>query len=96
MVGRDFTSPAWLAGGGEMGGRLRANDWSATPLGHPKTWSRSIQTAVSIYLNSRFPILLWLGPELRLVYNDTYIPFLGEKKHPAALGTPGRQVWGEI
>ena len=47
-------------------------------------------------LNSRFPILLWLGPELRLVYNDAYIPFLGEAKHPAMLGAPGREAWGEI
>lgn len=95
MVSRDFTS---LAGSlvAARWGRLRAKDWSATPLGHPKTWSRSIQIAVSICLNSRFPMLLWLGPELRLVYNETYLPVLGENKHPAALGTPGRQVWGEI
>src|SRR3981081_3567197 len=94
MIGSDCTSPAWLAGGGEMGGRMCAKDWAASPLGYPATWSQSVKTAVRICLNSRFPILLWLGPELRLVYNDTYIPFLGEKKHPAALGTPGRQGWG--
>jgi hypothetical protein len=64
MVGRDFTSPAWLAGGGEMGGRLRAKDWSASPLGHPETWSQSVKTAVSICLNSRVPIALCLSPEL--------------------------------
>ena len=96
MVGRDCTSPAWLAGGGEMGERMRAKDWSASPLGHPETWSQSVKTAVSICLNSRVPIALWLGPELRLVYNDTYIPFLGETKHPAMLGAPGREAWGEI
>ena len=75
---------------------MRAKDWSATPLGPPETWSQSVKTAVSICLNSRFPILLWLGPELRLIYNDTYIPFLGETKHPAILGAPGREAWGEI
>jgi hypothetical protein len=79
-----------------MGARLRAKNWAATPLGSPETWPQATKTAVSICLNSRFPILLWLGPELRLVYNDTYIPFLGETKHPAALGAPGRQAWGEI
>ena len=76
----------WLAGGGEMGARLRAKDWSPTPLGPPETWTQSVKTAVSICLNARVPIALWLGPELRLVYNDTYIPFLGETKHPAMLG----------
>ena len=40
--------------------------------------------------------MLWLGPELRIVYNDTYIPFLGDTKHPAMLGAPGREAWGEI
>jgi hypothetical protein len=79
-----------------MGARLRAKDWAATPLGSPETWPQATKTAVSICLNSRFPILLWLGPELRLAYDDTYIPFLGETKHPAALGAPGRQAWGEI
>jgi len=75
---------------------MRAKDWSASPLGYPETWSQSVKTAVSICLNSRVPIALWLGPELRLVYNDTYIPFLGDTKHPAMLGAPGREAWGEI
>jgi PAS domain S-box-containing protein len=87
---------AWFSGGGEMGALMRAKDWAGTPLGAPETWSQSIKTAVSICLNSRFPILLWIGPELRILYNDTYIPFLGETKHPAALGAAGREVWGEI
>jgi len=75
---------------------MRAKDWSASPLGHPETWPQSVKTAVSICLNSRVPIALWLGPELRLIYNDSYIPFLGETKHPAMLGAPGREAWGEI
>src|SRR5436305_14823112 len=79
-----------------MGARMRAKDWSATPLGSPETWPQSVKTAVSICLNSRFPILLWLGPELRIIYNDTYIPFLGDSKHPAMLSAPGRVASGEI
>ena len=75
---------------------MRSKDWSATPLGAPETWSVSVKTAVNVCLQSRFPILLWLGPELRLVYNDAYIPFLGAAKHPAMLGAPGREAWGEI
>ena len=75
---------------------MRAKDWSATPLGPPEGWPRPVKTAVSLCLNSRFPILLWLGPELRIVYNDAYVPFLGPAKHPAMLGAPGREAWGEI
>ena len=55
-----------------------------------------MKTTVSLCLNSRFPILLWLGPEFRIVYNDAYITFLGDTKHPALLGAPGREAWGEI
>jgi hypothetical protein len=37
---------------------------------------------------------VWWGPELRFLYNDAYMPLLGDK-HPA-LGLPGREVWSEI
>jgi hypothetical protein len=79
-----------------MGARMRAKDWSATPLGSPETWPQSVKMAVSICLNSRSRILLWLGPELLIIYNDTYIPFLGDIKHPAVLGATGLKAWGEI
>ncbi|HYZ64956.1 MAG TPA: two-component system sensor histidine kinase/response regulator, partial [Acetobacteraceae bacterium] len=100
MVSRESpvrpNDPAFLAGGGELGRLIRAKDWSATPLGSPDTWSSSVRMAVSLCLTSRFPILLWLGPELRIIYNDAYAPLLGERKHPIMLGAPGRQAWGEI
>src|ERR1700746_1240297 len=96
MIGVDPTSPAWLAGGGETARAIGPKEWAASPLGHPETWPQSVKTAVSICLNSRVPIALWLGPELRLIYNDSYIPFLGETKHPAILGAPGREAWAEI
>ncbi|MFC0373477.1 ATP-binding protein, partial [Methylobacterium isbiliense] len=86
----------FLNGGGELGALMRAKDWSSTPLGLPETWSQTIKVAISICLNSRFPILLWIGDELRIIYNDAYIPFLGEAKHPAMLGEPGRTAWSEI
>jgi hypothetical protein len=75
-------------------GRADARQGLVRITGHPDTWSQRVKAAVSICVNSRFPILLWLGPELRLVYNDTYIPFLGETKHPAMLGAPGRKASG--
>jgi signal transduction histidine kinase len=51
---------------------------------------------VSICLNSRFPISLWWGPELVMLYNDAWRPILGKTKHPAALGRPGIESWPEI
>ncbi|HWP18221.1 MAG TPA: ATP-binding protein [Burkholderiaceae bacterium] len=87
---------AFLAGGGEMGALMRAMDWASTPFGPPASWPQSLKTAVSICLNSRFPIPLWWGPELRLIYNDAWRPVLGRTKHPRALGSPGHEVWPEI
>jgi hypothetical protein len=85
----------FLRGGGAMGTLLREHDWSSSPIGEPSTWPQSLRTATSICLNSRFPIVLWWGPQLVKIYNDGYVPMLGDK-HPAALGTPGREVWPEI
>ena len=88
--------PAWLAAGGEMAGRIRSQDWSKSSLGPLGTWPEHIRTAVRICLGSLQPVLLWIGPELSLVYNDACILLLGTAKHPAALGASGRDVWREI
>jgi PAS domain S-box-containing protein len=74
---------------------MRARDWSRTPLGRPETWPQSLRTSVSTCLNCAFPILIWWGPELVKLYNDSYSEILGAK-HPAALGSAARDVWPEI
>ncbi len=84
-----------LAGGGQMGTRMRAFDWSQTPLGPVESWPRSLQTTVSIVLGSRYPMFVWWGEERINLYNDAYIPVLGAR-HPAALALPGRELWPEI
>ncbi len=84
-----------LRGGGEMGERIRKKDWNNSPIGHPATWPPSLRTAVSILLNSQFPMFIWWGPELITIYNDAYINIAGEK-HPQLLGASGRALWSEI
>jgi hypothetical protein len=69
--------------------------WVSSELGPVEDWPESLRTAVAICLTSRFPILLWWGPEFVMIYNDGYRPMLGSK-HPSALGRPGREVWPEI
>ena len=85
-----------LFGPGEMRERIRAHDWSSTALGPPARWPQSLRTALGICLASRFPMLLWWGPEMLIFYNDAYIPIFGGK-HPRALGSPGlsKLAWGE-
>ena len=84
-----------LAGGGEMGALMRSIDWSKTPLGPAATWPQSLKTALSICLSSRFPILIWWGPQYIKLYNDAYRTVIAAK-HPFAMGRPGREVWAEI
>ena len=67
----------------------------ATPLGDPSGWPQSLRAALGICLGSRFPIALYWGRELTLLYNDAWSPILGAK-HPWALGRAGREVWPEL
>ena len=92
---READPLAFLAGGGEMGRRIREFDWSGTPLGPIDGWPQSLRSALSICLNSNFPIALYWGGDLVLLYNDEWSPIPGEK-HPWALGRPAREAWPEI
>lgn len=82
--------------GGELGALVVAHDWASTPLGPVATWPPALRAAVSVCLTSRFPILVWWGPEYVMIYNDAYRPMLGASKHPTALGARGEEVWPEI
>ena len=84
-----------LIGGGETGALMRAKDWSQTPLGPVEDWPQSLRTSVSICLDSRFPIVMYWGPEYVVLYNDAYSTILGSK-HPWALGQRCRDCWAEI
>jgi signal transduction histidine kinase len=86
---------AFLAGGGEMGERIRTFDWSTTAIGAIEGWSPALRMQVSFLLANRFPMLLWWGPTFCSVYNDAYAPILGAK-HPWALGRPVSECWSEI
>src|SRR5581483_968420 len=81
--------------GGEMGRRVMAFDWASHPLGPLDQWPAPVRAVVATVLSSRFPVVVWLGEPLFLVYNDGYIPMLGTR-HPSALGRPGHEVWWDI
>ncbi|MEH1805026.1 ATP-binding protein [Nostoc sp.] len=85
----------FLIGGGEMGARMREQDWSKTSLGPTQHWPQSLKTAVRIMLTSRQPMFVWWGEELINLYNDAYKTIIGGK-HPEALGQPASYVWREI
>jgi hypothetical protein len=82
-------------GESELAGLMRACDWSRTRFGEVSTWPDSLKTSVGICLASRFPMVMWWGPDLLMLYNDAWRPVLGRTKHPA-IAKPGRDVWPEI
>jgi two-component sensor histidine kinase len=85
----------FLDGGGKMGALMRAHDWSKSLLGEPTTWPDLLKSTVATCLASRFPMVIWWGPDLIMLYNDAWQPILGDTKHPAGLGRPGRESWPE-
>jgi hypothetical protein len=70
-------------------------DWAETGLGDPGTWPQSLRSAASICLGAKYPIAIYWGPDLTLLYNEAWSAIPGDK-HPWALGRPGREVWPEI
>ena len=80
---------------GEMARRVREFDWASTVLGPMAQWPAALRIAVHICLSSRFPMFVWWGPQRINIYNDAYVPMLGDK-HPRALGRPARDAWAEI
>jgi signal transduction histidine kinase len=88
-------APAFLAGGGEVGERLRLLDFTRTPLGSPAAWPQSLKTAVRIMLDSRYAMWMLWGPELTFFCNDAYLPTVGLKRN-WVLGTGADKVWEEI
>jgi len=91
---------ATFPGSGEMARLCRSLDWGATPLGPVDSWSNSLRTLVRTLLTSRFPMVLWWGPEFIQIYNDAYRPSLGKdgshSMHPGALATPASECWAEV
>ncbi|RZL96964.1 MAG: PAS domain-containing sensor histidine kinase, partial [Variovorax sp.] len=89
-------SPAFLAGGGEMGSLMRAFDWATSSLGPPQAWPQPLRAMVRLILNTGHPMYIWWGPEGACLYNDAYRDSIGPERHPGSLGRPAREVWEEI
>ncbi|MGB3335537.1 MAG: HWE histidine kinase domain-containing protein [Devosia sp.] len=92
----DLNQYDFLAGGGEMGERIRAYDWQGSEIGSPDTWPQSLRVTVRLMLNTGHPMFIWWGPNLIQFYNDAYRHTMGPERHPSALGQRGRECWDEI
>ena len=87
--------PTTAAARRDMAARVRAFNWSATPLGPMDRWSPSLRAAVDLLLSHPLPMAVLWGPQLIQIYNDGYAAILGAR-HPAALGQPAREGSPEL
>ncbi|QXI19910.1 response regulator [Pseudomonas hamedanensis] len=83
----------WLQDNGKMAEQIRRHDWANTPLGPLEHWPDVLKTTVSLSLASHFPQAIVWGPELITLFNDAFVPILGNKPH--ALGRPFSDIWKE-
>lgn len=95
MLHERFKSVAGITGGGQMGELIRSMDWKSNTLGPLGEWPQSLRTCVATCLESKFPMFVWWGPDLIMLYNDAYSEILGEK-HPESLGASGPVIWREV
>ncbi len=84
-----------FASSGAMAELLAGTDWSATSLGPPETWPQSLRSAASICLGAEYPIAIYWGEDLSLLYNEAWSEIPGDR-HPWALGRPAAEVWPDI
>jgi PAS domain S-box-containing protein len=85
----------FLRADSDMARRILEFDWLATSLGPPEDWPQPLKLALGLCLHSAFPTAIYWGPEMRLLYNDSWAPIPAER-HPWALGRPAAEVWGDI
>jgi PAS domain S-box-containing protein len=86
---------AWPPGKGEMAQRIRAHDWTTTPLGPVEGWPQSLRTAVDMVLAMPGPASILWGPTHAQLYNDAYIA-IARSRHPAMLGRPAAENWPDV
>ncbi|HYC85795.1 MAG TPA: response regulator, partial [Chryseosolibacter sp.] len=96
MLTESVMNDHFLSLKGETGNLLGKIDWGQTSLGPVEKWPQSLITSIGTALKTKFPILIWWGDDLTLIYNDAYIPIFAGK-HPEAFGKPGFSQfgWGE-
>jgi serine phosphatase RsbU (regulator of sigma subunit) len=90
--------PGWFdraTGDTASGALARSVDWASTAAGAPDTWPPDLRAAVRLCFSTRFPVMIGWGRGLLMIYNDGYVPMLGNK-HPSAMGRGVADVWAEI
>ncbi|MNR80742.1 Blue-light-activated histidine kinase [compost metagenome] len=79
----------------EISRLIESGRWDDYFLGPPSAWPRCLQSAVDIMLPAKAQIVMFWGPDLVALYNESYAPTIGHR-HPIAFGRPARENWPEL
>jgi hypothetical protein len=78
-----------------MRAETRAFDWASTSIGPAERWPASLHTVLDLALDTEFAMMIMWGPDLIQLYNDGYIPILGDK-HPRSIGQRAQDCWSAM
>jgi len=95
VILEEYNQYPYLRGSGEMGELTGIYNWESTYVGSMRDWPQSLHTAVGIVLQSAFPMLLFLGKDLIVFYNDAYSEILKSANRHPALGKRAEELWPE-
>eukprot|EP01119_Soliformovum_irregulare_P021051 TRINITY_DN6926_c0_g1_i5.p1 TRINITY_DN6926_c0_g1~~TRINITY_DN6926_c0_g1_i5.p1 ORF type:complete len:1713 (+),score=502.18 TRINITY_DN6926_c0_g1_i5:57-5195(+) len=93
MESKNMTTQLLGRDGGIMRRRMLEYDWAKTDMGPLSTWNPQLLAIVRIMLDCKFPIHMYLGFSLYLVYNDAYIPIAGGEDE---LGRRAQDKWATL
>ena len=79
----------------EMLNRFDAMAWETTALGPVETWPTTLITTVRTMLASPVPMVLLVGRDAILIYNEGYKVIAG-KRHPQCFGASAFSSWPEV
>lgn len=80
---------------GEMLRLINDFDWSRTSLGPMRDWPPALTVTVRVMLSSAAPMVMLMGSDGVMVYNDAYSVFAGQR-HPKLLGSKVLEGWPEV
>lgn len=70
-------------------------DWTSHPLGPIPGWPESLRGSVRLMMSTATPMVMMVGVEGHLIYNNAYALFAGGR-HPHIFGMPAAAAWPEI
>lgn len=70
-------------------------DWLSNPLGPIPGWPESLKGAVRLMMVASTPMVMMVGQQGILIYNNGYAEFAGNR-HPDIFGMPALEAWPEI